>query len=240
MLHQCGAARGEWWKAVFRKSSKAARGLPLVSLLRALWLLSQHDASTQRHKACTISHQMVRWHRPSTRALASDRALFFTSPGFGSLFVLSTQVQLSVRLNKQLRHPHCVPPKPDAHREPRHITSQMYCLLRASLCLSHTHMNTHTHTQQLVPENAADSPLFLADCSAFSFCFLKVKRKQFPVAHPLSLSVMLSNQTKLQLCKQTQINSQSYAWTEDTARITTILPSGVCVWVCVFSFRHQG
>ena len=145
MLHQCGAAREEWWKAVFRKSSKAARGLPLVSLLRALWLLSQHDASTQRHKACTISHQMVRWHRPSTRALASDRALFFTSPGFGSLFVLSTQVQLSVRLNKQLRHPHCVPPKP-AHREPRHITSQMYCLLRASLCLSHTHMNTHTHT----------------------------------------------------------------------------------------------
>ena len=146
MLHQCGAAREEWWKAVFRKSSKAARGLPLVSLLRALWLLSQHDASTQRHKACTISHQMVRWHRPSTRALASDRALFFTSPGFGSLFVLSTQVQLSSRLNKQLRHPHCVPPKPDAHREPRRITSQMYCLLRASLCLSHTHEHTHTHS----------------------------------------------------------------------------------------------
>lgn len=101
----------------------------------------------------------------------------------------------AVCLNKQLRHPHCVSPKPDAHREPRRITSQMYCLL----CVS------------LVHANEADSPLFLADCSAFSFCFLKVKRKQFPAAHPLSLSVMLSNQTKLQFCKQTQINSQSYA-----------------------------
>lgn len=51
----------------------------------------------------------------------------------------------AVCLNKQLRHPHCVSPKPDAHREPRRITSQMYCLLCVSLSLSHTHSHKHVY-----------------------------------------------------------------------------------------------
>ena len=94
-------------------------------------------------------------------------------------------------------HPHNVPhlskTKPDAQRKPYEALPHRCLAFSVSLSLTHTQKHAH--------KNTADSPLFPADCSAFSFCFFKVKRKQFPAAHPLSLSVMLLNQTKLRVAK---------------------------------------